>query len=162
MLSSRFRPTLPLLAVAAAAGLALLALAAPANAAAKAARCATSAPAKVTFKRDRGRPYGWLRWTKPKKARGTVRYRVTVNGHRRGATTARKLKIRVKPGQRVRFSVATTRAPRCGRALTATATFYAPTTPARVAAAKLSEASVRLSWLKSKSGDGKLAGYRVT
>src|ERR1700754_3816177 len=99
MLSSRLRPILPLLAAAAAAVLAVLALAAPGTAAAKAARCATSAPAKVTFKRDRGRAYGWLRWTKPKKARGTVRYRVTVDGRRRGATTARKLKVRVKPGQ---------------------------------------------------------------
>src|SRR3954462_12480546 len=125
MLSSRLRPTLPLLAVAALALPAMLALAAPGAAAAKAAaRCANSAPAKVTFKRDRGRPYGWLRWTKPKKARGKVRYRVTVDGRRRGATPARKLKVRVKPGQHVRFNVATTRAPRCGRALTATAKFY--------------------------------------
>ena len=50
-----------------------------------------------------------------------------------------------KPGQRLRFSVATTRAPRCGRALRATAKFYAPTTPAGVGAAKLSETAVRLS-----------------
>jgi spore germination protein YaaH len=161
MLSSRLRPTLPFLAVAATAIPAALALAAPGAAAAKASMCATSAPAKVTFKRDRGRTYGWLRWTKPKKARGKVRYRVTVDGRRRGATTARRLKVRARPGQRLRFRVATTRAPRCARALTATAKFYAPTTPTHVAGAQNSETSVHLSWAKSKAGDGKLAGYRV-
>jgi spore germination protein YaaH len=165
MHSSRLRPILPLLAAAALTLLAALAFAAPGAAAAKAskaARCASSAPAKVTFKRDRGRPYGWLRWTKPKRARGRVRYRVTIDGRRRAATSSRRLKVRVRPGQRLRFRVTTTRAPRCARALVATAKFYAPTTPAHVAAAKLSETSVRLSWAKSKAGDGKLAGYRVS
>src|SRR6185312_6024349 len=66
-----------------------------------------------------------------------------------------------RPGQRVRFRVATTRAPRCSRALTATAAFYAPTTPAHVTSAQQSDTAVSLSWAKSKAGDGKLAGYRV-
>jgi spore germination protein YaaH len=169
MLPSPLRRILPLLAATALALTAALALAAPGGAAtpavaaaAKAAKaCATKAPGKATFTRARGQAFGWLRWTKPKAARGKVRYRVTVDGKRRKATTARRLKVRVRPGQKLRFKVATTRAPRCARALKATATFYAPTTPANVAAATLSEASARLSWARSKNGDGKLAGYRV-
>ena len=162
MLPSRLRTILPLLAAAA---FAVVALAHPATGAAATSvskACRTAAPAKVSFTRDRGRAYGWLRWTKPKKARGALRYRVTVNGAARRATAARRLKVRVRPGQRLRFNVATTRAPRCGRTLKATATFYAPTIPTRVAAAKLSVTSVRLSWAPAKSGDGKLAGYRVS
>ncbi len=167
MLPSPLRLILPLLAATALALTASLALAAPGSAAtpaaaAKAAKaCATKAPGKVTFTRARGQAFGWLRWTKPKAARGKVRYRVTVDGKRRKATTARRLKVRVRPGQKLRFKVATTRAARCARALKATAKFYAPTTPANVAAATLSETSARLSWAKSKNGDGKLAGYRV-
>jgi spore germination protein YaaH len=162
MLPSPLRSLLPLLAALALALAASLALAAPAGAAKTSAACKAAAPGEVTFTRARGRSYGWLRWTKPKKARGKVRYRVTVNGKRRKATAARRLKIRVKPGRKLSFKVATTRVPKCGRALKTTATFYAPTTPANVAAAALSETSVRLSWLASKKGDGKLAGYRVT
>src|SRR4051812_771629 len=157
------RSIIPLLAAVAIALLASLVLAAPGSAAATSAACKAAAPGKVTFTRDRGRSYGWLRWTKPKKkARGTVRYRVTVNGKARKATTARRLKVRVKPGQKLRFKVATTRAPRCGRALATTAKFYAPTTPQSVGAQKLTETVVRLSWLTAKKGDGKLAGYRIT
>jgi spore germination protein YaaH len=162
MRSSRTRPIVPLLAAAVLALLAGLALPEPGSAAATAPKaCGAAAPANVTFKRDRGRGYGWLRWAAPKKARGTIRYRVTVNGKRRHVTTAHRLKVRVRPGQRMRFSVASARAPRCRRALSATAKFYAPTTPVKVAAAALSETAVRLTWAKSKNGDGKLAGYRV-
>ena len=65
------RLTLPLLAAAALALLAALAHPAPGAAATSAAKaCRTAAPAKVTFTRDRGRAYGWLRWTKPKRAHG--------------------------------------------------------------------------------------------
>ena len=135
-----FASILPLLAAIALALTASLALAAPGSAAtpaaaAKACQGRAKAPGKVTFTRARGQAFGWLRWTKPKAARGKVRYRVTVDGKRRKATTARRLKVRVRPGQKLRFKVATTRAPRCGRALKATAKFYAPTTPANVAAA---------------------------
>jgi hypothetical protein len=162
MLSLRLRSIVPVLAAAALALLAALALAAPGAAAPTAAKaCRTKAPVSVAFKRDRGRSYGWLRWTRPKRARGAVRYRVTVNGAHRRPTTARRLKVRARPGQRMRFTVATTRAPRCARALRTTATFYAPTTPTKVTAATLSDAAVRLSWRKSRNGDGKLAGYRV-
>src|SRR6185503_18189387 len=163
MLPLRLRSILPLLAAAALTAVAALALPATGAAATSASKaCRAAAPAKVSFTRDRGRAYGWLRWTKPKKARGTLRYRVTVNGKARRATSARRLKVRVKPGQRLRFRVATTRAPRCGRALRATAKFYAPTTPTGVGAAKLSETTVRLTWKKARNGDGKLAGYRVS
>lgn len=167
MLTSPLRPILPLLLAAALAVLAALALAAPSPAAtATVARtaakaCRAAAPANVAFNRPRGRAYGWLRWSRPKNARGAVRYRVTVDGRRRRATTARRLMVRVRPGQRLRFTVATTRAPRCGRTLKATAKFYAPTTPQKLAAAKLSETAVRLSWAASRKGDGTLAGYRV-
>jgi spore germination protein YaaH len=161
MLPSPLRSLVPLIAALALALAAALAVAAPAGAAKTSAACKTSAPGKVTFTRARGQAFGWLRWTKPKKVRGSVRYRVTVNGKRRKATTARRLKVRVKPGQKMRFKVATTRAPKCGRALKATATFYAPTTPRNVGAAQLSETTVRLSWLASQKGDGKLAGYRI-
>ena len=163
MLPLRLRTILPLLA--AAALIAVAALAHPATGAAATSStkaCRAAAPAKASFTRDRGRAYGWLRWTKPKKARGTLRYRVTVNGRARRATSARRLKVRVRPGQRLRFNVATTRAPRCGRALSYCGSLYAPTTPAGVAAAKLSGTSVRLRWARSKNGDGKLAGYRVS
>jgi spore germination protein YaaH len=163
MLPSRLRTILPLLAAAAFAVVAALAHPASGAAASSVSKaCRAAAPAKVSFARDRGRAYGWLRWTRPKKARGTPRYRVTVNGKARRVTTARRIKVRVRPGQRLRFNVATTRAPRCGRALKATAKFYAPTIPTHVAAAKLTGTSVRLSWAKSKNGDGKLAGYRVS
>ena len=163
MLPLRLRTILPLLAAAALAAVAALAHPATGAAATSVSKaCRAAAPAKASFTRDRGRAYGWLRWTKPKKARGTLRYRVTVNGRARRATSARRLKVRVRPGQRLRFNVSTTRAPRCGRALKATARFYAPTTPTGVAAAKLFGTSVRLRWARSKDGDGKLAGYRVS
>jgi spore germination protein YaaH len=165
LLPSPLRSILPLLAALAFALAASLALAAPGNAATKkkASVCKTASPAKVTFTRARGQSYGWLRWTKPKqKLHGKVRYRVTVNGKRRTATTARRLKVRVKPAQKLSFKVATTRAPKCARALKTTATFYAPTTPQNVGAAQLSETAVRLSWLAARKGDGKLAGYRIT
>jgi spore germination protein YaaH len=163
MLPLRLRTLLPLLAAAAVAAVAALAHPAAGAAATSVSKaCRAAAPAKVSFTRDRGRAYGWLRWTKPKKARGALRYKVTVNGKARRATSARRLKVRVRPGQRLRFNVATTRAPRCGRALKATATFYAPTTPAGLSVAKLSGTAVRLSWAQAKNGDGKLAGYRVT
>jgi spore germination protein YaaH len=164
MLPSPLRSLVPLLAALALALAASLALAAPGSAATKkkASVCKTAAPATASFTRDRGKTYGWLRWTKPKKKlRGKIRYRVTVNGKRRKATTARRLKLRVKPGQKLSFRVATTRAPRCVRALKTTATFYAPTTPQSVAAARLSETAVRLTWAAAQKGDGKLAGYRV-
>jgi len=162
MLPLRTRLSLPLLAAVALALLAMLAHPARGAAATSAAKaCRTAAPAKVTFTRDRGRAFGWLRWMKPPKAHGRLRYRVTVDGRAWRTTTARRTKVRVKPGQRLRFSVATTRAPRCGRALRATAKFYAPTTPTGVGAAKLSTTAVRLSWKKSRNGDGRLAGYRV-
>jgi spore germination protein YaaH len=165
MLPLRSRLLLPILAASALLAALALALADPAPGAAAtsvAKACRTAAPAKATFTRDRGRAYGWLRWTKPKKkTRGALRYRVTVNGHARRTTTARRLKVRVKPGQKLRFSVATTRAPRCGRALKATAKFYAPTTPTKLSATRISETSVRVTWTKSRDGDGKLAGYRV-
>src|SRR4029079_1006252 len=163
MLPLRLRTILALLAAAALTAVAALALPATGAAATSVSKaCRAAAPAKVSFTRDRGRAYGWLRWTKPKKARGSLRYRVTVNGKARRASSARRLKVRVRPGQRLRFNVSTTRAPRCGRALKATAKFYAPTTPGNVAAAKLSGTSARLSWAQAKNGDGKLAGYRVS
>jgi spore germination protein YaaH len=162
MLRSPIRSLIPLLAATALAPAASLTLAPGSAAAATSAACKTSAPGKVTFTRARGQSFGWLRWTKPKKAHGKVRYRVTVDGKRRKATTTRRLKVRVKPGQKIRFEVATTRAPKCGRALKATVKFYAPTTPKNVGAAKLSESSVRLSWAAAKKGDGRIAGYRIT
>jgi spore germination protein len=78
------------------------------------------------------------------------------------AAGARSVRVRVRPGQRLRFTVATTRAPRCARALKAVVPFYAPTAPANVAAAQLSETAVRLSWTAAQPDDGRLAGYRVT
>jgi spore germination protein len=163
MLPFPTRSLLPILAATAIALVAALVDAAPGSAASTSAACRAAAPGKVTFTRARGQSYGWLRWTKPKKARAKkVRYRVTVNGKRRKATTARRMKIRVRPGQSLRFNVATTRAPRCAKALKTTAKFYAPTTPQNVGAAQQSETAVRLSWSPSKNGDGKLAGYRIT
>ena len=163
MLRSRLRLTIPVLVVALAVltALTLGAAGAAAKPASPAKACRTAAPGKITFTRDRGRAYGWLHWTKPKKARGKVRYRVSVNGVRRRATTARRLKVRVRPAQRMRFSVAPTRSPRCGRTLRTTVRFYAPTTPAKVSAAALNDGAVRLSWQRSRKGDGTLAGYRV-
>jgi spore germination protein YaaH len=163
MLPFPTRSLIPLVVATALALVASLVHPVPSSAASTPAACRAAAPGNVTFTRDRGRSYGWLRWTKPKKkARGTVRYRVTVNGKRRKATATRRMKIRVRPGQALRFKVATTRAPRCARALKTTATFYAPTTPQNVGAAQLSETSVQLSWSASKKGDGTLAGYRIT
>jgi spore germination protein YaaH len=163
MLRSPLRFALSIAAAAALAALASLVLAAPTPAAAATSKaCRAAAPAKVTFTRDRGRSYGWLRWTKPRKARRRLRYRVSIDGKRRPATTARRLRVRVRPGQRLRFAVATTRAPRCGRALKAVVPFYAPTAPGNVAAAQVSETAVRLSWAAARPGDGRLAGYRVT
>ncbi|MEA2316432.1 MAG: hypothetical protein QOD44_621 [Solirubrobacteraceae bacterium] len=137
-----------------------------AAAAAGAARCATS-PRQITFTRKARSKNGRVSWKAPKspKSRSGLTYRVSVNGTRVAQTRSRSVRIAVKLRRRYRVSVAVVRngrvqASRCRGTRTITARVLPPSTPKNLRAT-VAGGTAQLRWTGSRSGDGKLAGYRV-
>jgi hypothetical protein len=130
------------------------------------ARCATS-PTKLTFARTARAKAGRLSWHAPKRPKGAkLTYRVYENGRRVAQTRARSARVAVRVGHRYRFSVAVVRggrvqAARCRAKRTISVRVLPPSRPKTLKISVTGKRGV-LTWKKSKSGDGKLAGYRVS
>jgi spore germination protein YaaH len=108
---------------------------------------------------------GRLSWSAPKSAKGRLAYRVYTNGKRVAQTRNRSTRVSVKVGRRYRFSVAVVRGgrvqgARCRAARTLRVRFLPPSKPKGLKL-ELSGSTAKLSWNKSRPGDGTLAGYRV-
>jgi spore germination protein YaaH len=137
----------------------------PPTAGATVARCATS-PTKVAFARTARAKAGRLSWSAPKRPKGAkLTYRVFKNRKRVAQTRARSARVAVRVGRRYRFSVAVVRrgrvqAARCRATRTISVRALPPSRPKGL---KIAAAGTRgvLTWRKSTSGDGRLAGYRV-
>jgi len=128
--------------------------------------CATR-PLMLRFVRSPGRPSGVLSWRLPRKLpRHPAGFRVYRDGLVVGQTKVRVRRLRVTfvPGRPVRFAVRV--ALRNGAVLPCTARlsqvirWRPPTTPLNLVVQPLAD-SVTLAWESSRSGDGKLNGYRL-
>jgi spore germination protein YaaH len=131
---------------------------------AAAAKCATSATA-LSFSRAARSKVARLSWKAPASPKGKLTYRVYKNGKRVAQTRSRSVRVAVKVKHRYRFSVAVlaggkAQAGGCRLLRTLTVRFMAPTRPKGLRAA-VANGKARLTWKKSRAGDGRMAGYRV-
>jgi spore germination protein YaaH len=155
------RPAIALLAAAAAAsGLAGAAAPTPAK-----ERAACAKPTGLVFVRKTGSTSGLLRWKRPralpKRAAG---YRVLRNGEVVGQTRATRMRVKVKPGTRVKLAVRV--ALRDGSTLRCAATTvrrlpWRPPGPTSNLVAQPIGEGIVLRWDAAARGEGRLAGYRV-
>ena len=141
----------------------LLAPSAPA-ATTPAAKCATSATA-LSFKRSARSKVARLSWKAPASPKGKLTYRVYKSGKRVAQTRSRSARVAVTVRHRYRFSVAVLRAGkvqagRCRLLRTVTVRFMAPSRPKSLKVS-VTKGKARLTWKKSRAGDGRMAGYRV-
>ena len=133
--------------------------------AAASGRCATWASG-LRFTRAARAKAGRLSWTAPARPAGArLRYRVVANGRRVVVTSRRSARVVVRAGHRYRFSVAVVRrghvqAPACRATRTLTVRVLPPGRPGRLAV-RVSGTRAALAWVKSRPGDGRLAGYRI-
>jgi spore germination protein YaaH len=128
------------------------------------ARCATS-PRQITFTRTARAKSGRVSWKAPKTAKGKLTYRVTVNGKRLKQTRSRSVRIAVNLRKRYRVSVGVVRnghvqAKRCRATRTISVRVLPPSKPKGLKAT-VAGGKAKLAWKKSRSGDGRLVGYRV-
>lgn len=155
--------------------LALAAAAAPAAAApgasgpgdaAAARHCSGPRASALRFHRRPGRLTGRLSWRGPRRAR----YRVERNRAVVGQTRRRWMKVAVRPGRRYRFVVRVVparpqpvarRRAGCPARLTRRIPFHRPGMPRRLAAERLSNEEVGISWLAGRRGDARTIGYRI-
>jgi spore germination protein YaaH len=133
---------------------------------ATAARCATS-PRRITFTRTARAKTGRVSWKAPKgaKTKAGLTYRVSVNGKPVKHTRSRSVRIAVKLRKHYRVSVAVVRnghvqASRCRASRTITVRVKPPSRP-KALKATVAGGKAKLSWRKSRRGDGSLTGYRV-
>lgn len=156
----RARSTMLLLAAA------LVALAAWLPAQAAASGCAKRAPARLTFKRTPGQSIGTLSWRAPRtRPIGGTRYRIYRDGKVVGQTDHPRMRIAVRIGRRVRFTVRVVSlgggiSP-CRATLTRKVSFRNPGTPDSLAVAHVTDGAARLKWAAGPRGDGTPAGYRL-
>jgi spore germination protein YaaH len=131
---------------------------------AAAAKCATSATA-LSFSRAARSKVARLSWKAPASPKGKLTYRVYKNGKRVAQTRSRSVRVAVTVRHRYRFSVAVLRAGkaqpgRCRVVRTLTVRFQAPTRPKRLKVS-VTKGKAKLTWGKSRAGDGRMVGYRV-
>jgi spore germination protein YaaH len=131
---------------------------------AAAAKCATSATA-LSFSRAARSKVARLSWKAPASPKGKLTYRVYKNGKRVAQTHSRSARVAVTVKHRYRFSVAVlsagkAQAGRCRVVRTLTVRFQAPTRP-RGLSVTVASHRAKLTWKKSRAGDGRMVGYRV-
>jgi spore germination protein YaaH len=151
-------------ALAPAAGILSPAASAAATPDAAAAKCATSATA-LSFSRAARSKVARLSWKAPASPKGKLTYRVYKNGKRVAQTQSRSARVAVTVKHRYRFSVAVlsagkAQAGRCRVVRTLTVRFQAPTRPKGLSVT-VTDHRAKLTWKKSRAGDGRMVGYRV-
>ncbi len=133
---------------------------APGAAAHPAAGCAGKRPTQLRFDRAVGKTVGMLRWH----ARPHMRARVLRDGQVVGQTTRSALRVPVTLQRTHRFAVvpldAAGRPTRCAASKRMRIAYRMPSAPQHLAVSG-DEGGLRLSWSRSKRGDGRLAGYRL-
>jgi spore germination protein YaaH len=115
---------------------------------------------RLKFSRSPGRTAGTLRWL----LEPGVHARVLRDGRVVGQTARHALRIRVTIGHVHRFTVVALDShgamTRCRTTLRVNLRYLPPTAP-RALAVSGDEHGLQLTWLRSRRGDGRLAGYRL-
>jgi spore germination protein YaaH len=121
-------------------------------------------PSGLTFVRKTGAAAGVLRWRAGRLPAGAAGYRVYRDREVVGQTRNRTFPVRVTPGRRVRLTVRV--ALRSGATVPCRATIVRrlrwtpPTSPRNITILEQDD-GVRVTWSRSKRGEGRLVGYRV-
>ena len=125
-----------------------------------AATSACAQPTHLTFVRPVGSRAGTLRWKTP---RG-VHARVLRDGSVAGQTSGRSMRVRLTLGRTHRLTVvaldASGAVTRCRATRRVSVSYHPPTVPTALAVSG-DEHGLQVTWLRSRHGDGRLAGYRV-